>query len=80
MILPVLVLAGMPLIFFIVASIGICIGFLLKTMLIIEGYFQYCLAVLTHSEGLFWSAHPLPASRLGGLKSGGDTARAAVSK
>jgi len=38
----VLVLAGMELIFFIVASIGLSSGFVLKTMLLIQECFHYC--------------------------------------
>ena len=38
----VLVLAGIELIFFIVASMGLCFGFVLKTVLIIQGCFRYC--------------------------------------
>ena len=55
----VLVLAGIELIFFIVASTGLCFGFVLKTVLIIQGCFHYCRAVLTQSQGLFcFSPHP----------------------
>jgi len=38
----VLVLAGIELFFFIVASMGLCVGFVLKTALIIERCFHYC--------------------------------------
>ena len=38
----VLVLAGIELIFFIVASMGLCFGFVLKTVLIIQGCSPYC--------------------------------------
>jgi len=38
----VLVLAGVELIFFIGASAGLCFGFVLKTVLIIQGCFTYC--------------------------------------
>ena len=38
--LTVLVLAGI--IFFIVASMGLCFGFVLETALIIQGCFCYC--------------------------------------
>ena len=38
----VLVLAGIELIFFTVASMGLCFGFVLKTVLIIQGCFCYC--------------------------------------
>ena len=36
------VLAGVELIFFIVAGMGLCIGFVLETVLIIQGCFSYC--------------------------------------
>ena len=42
LLLRVLVLAGIELIFFIVASMGLCFGFVLETVLIIQGYFSYC--------------------------------------
>ena len=51
----VLVLAGIELIFCIVASMGLCFGFVLKTVLIIQGCFRYCWAALTQSQGLFCS-------------------------
>ena len=38
----VLVLAGIELIFFIVASMGLCFGFVLETVLITQGCFSYC--------------------------------------
>ena len=38
----VLVLAGVVLIFFIVAGMGICFGLVLETVLIIQGCFSYC--------------------------------------
>ena len=38
----VLVLAGAELIFFIVACMGLCFGFVLKTVWIIQGCFGYC--------------------------------------
>ena len=38
----VLVLAGIELIFFIVAGMGLCSGFVLETVLITQGYFPYC--------------------------------------
>ena len=40
--LSVLVLAGMELIFFIVASMRLCFAFVLKTVLIMQGCFSYC--------------------------------------
>ena len=38
----VLVLAGIELIFFIVAGMGVCSRFVLETVLIIQGCFSYC--------------------------------------
>ena len=38
----VLVLAGIELIFFIVAGMGLCLGFVLETVLIMQGCFRYC--------------------------------------
>ena len=38
----VLVLGGVELIFFTVASMGLCFGFVLGTVLIIQGCFHYC--------------------------------------
>ena len=46
----VLVLAWIELIFFIVASMRLCFGFVLETVLIIQGCFRYCWAVLTQSR------------------------------
>ena len=40
--LSVLVLAGVQLIFFIVAGMGLCFGFVLKTVLVTQGRFSYC--------------------------------------
>jgi len=55
----VLVLAGVELIFFIVAIMGLCFGFVLETVLVIQGCFSYCRAGLTQSQGRFcYSAHP----------------------
>ena len=34
---------------------GLCSGFVLKTVLIIQGCFRYCWAALTQSQGLFCS-------------------------
>jgi len=38
----VLVLAGIGSIFFTVACMELCLGFVLKTVLIIQGCFSYC--------------------------------------
>ena len=40
--LGVLVLAGIELVFFTVASMGLHFGFVLKTVLITQGRFHYC--------------------------------------
>ena len=61
----VLVLAGIELIFFIVASMGMCFAFVLRTVLIAQGCFSYCWAVLTQSQGLCCSS-PHPASEEAG--------------
>ena len=54
-----LVLARIELICLIIASMGLCFGFVLETVLIIQGCFHYCWAVLTQSQGLFClSPHP----------------------
>ena len=60
-----LVLSGTELIFFLVASMGLCFGFVLKTVFIIQGCFSYCWAVLTQSQGLFCSS-PHPTSEEAG--------------
>ena len=45
--------------FFTVLGIGLCFEFVLKTVLIIQGCFSYCWAVLTQSQSLFcFSLHP----------------------
>ena len=71
----VLVLAGVELIFFIVADMGLCFGFVLKTVLITRDVSvpaEQCL----HRAKAFAAPHPTqPARRLGGHKKlGGDTA------
>jgi len=54
-----LVLAGVELIFFIAASMELCCGFVLETVLIIQGCFSYCWAALKQTQGLFCSSrHP----------------------
>ena len=74
----VLVLAGIKLIFFVVASIRLFFEFVQKPVLIIQGCVWYCWAVLTQSQGLFCLSHHPPASRLRVHKKlGGDTARTA---
>ena len=66
----VLVLAGIELIFFIVASMGQCFGFVLKTVLITQRCFSYCWAGLTQSQGLFcFSPQPTSEQAEGGTRS-----------
>lgn len=56
----VMFLAGPELIFFTVASVELCFGFVLETELIIQGYFHYQWAMLTQHQGLFClSPHPI---------------------
>jgi len=54
----VLVLAGVELTFFLVASVRLCFGFVLETVLITQGCLSYRSAVLTQSQGLFCSSSP----------------------
>jgi len=69
----VLILAGVELIFFIVSSIRLCLEIVFKAVLIIQGYFSYCWAVLTQNQGLSAFHNALPPSRLGVHKKlGGD--------
>ena len=62
----VLVLAGI--IFFIVAGMGLCFGFVLETALLIQGCFviaEQCL----HRVKAFSASHPTPpANRLGAVQ------------
>ena len=69
-----LVLAGIALIFFIVASMGLCFGFVLETVLIIQVFVTA--EQRLHRVKAFAASHPTPpASRLGVHKKlGGDTA------
>jgi len=55
--LTVLVLAGIALIFFAVASTGLHFGFVLKMVSMTWGCSPYWWAVLTQSEGLFCPSH-----------------------
>ena len=70
LILGVLILAGIELIFFIVASRGLCFGFVLKTVLITQRCFHHCWAKA------FSASHPTPPARRLGVhkKLGRDTA------
>lgn len=57
--LSVLVLAGVKLVFFTVAGMRLCFGFLLETVVIMWGCFPYCWAGFLQSQGLFClSPHP----------------------
>jgi len=65
----VLVLAGIESIFFIVADMGLCFGFLLKTVLITQGSFSTAEQCL-HRVKTFSAPHTTPpASRLGDTRS-----------
>jgi len=55
----VLLLAGVELIFSIIACTVLWFGFVIKTVLVTQGCFSYCWAVLTEHQGLFcFSSHP----------------------
>lgn len=60
-------MTGIELIFFIVATMGLWFGFVLKGALITQAHFSSCWAVLTQSEGLFCSLthHAQLENRLG---------------
>ena len=60
-----LVLSGVELIFFIVASVRLCSGFVLKSVLIIQRYFHYCWGVLTQGQGLLCSSHHCTSKEAG---------------
>ena len=70
-----LVLAGIELIFFIIARMGLCFGFVLKTVLMFSGTFLLLLSsAYTESRPSLLLTAP-PARRLGMHKKlGGDTA------
>ena len=71
----VLVLAQIELIFFTVASMGLCFWFVPKPVLITQGCFSYRWAVLTQSQGLFCFSPHSTNKRAGGAQGiGGDTA------
>jgi len=63
-----LVLAGIQLFFFIVVSAELCFGFVLKTVLIVQGCFSYYWAVLTQSQGLFCPPHGPTSKWAGGAQ------------
>ena len=70
--------AGIELIFFIVASMGLRFGFVLKTVLIVQGGVLVAAEQGLHRVKAFSAPHPTPpASRLGVHKKlGGDAAKA----
>lgn len=65
----VLVLAGTEVIFFTGAGAWLCVGFVLNTVLKVQGCFCYCWAVLAQSQGL--STHQ--QGGWGCTQLGGDT-------
>ena len=70
-----LALAGIELIFLTVASMGLCFGFVLGTVLVTQGCFRCCRAALTRSQGLCCpSPHPTSEQAGGQEEWGGDTA------
>lgn len=75
----VLILACIQLIFFIVASVGLCFGFMLKTLLITQSCFSYCLLSSAYRAKAFSAHHttkPVNSLRVDN-KLEGDTAGAA---
>ena len=57
--------------FFTVASMGLCFGFVLKTVFMIQGCFSYCWAALTQSQGLFCFSHHPTSEEAGGAQEAG---------
>jgi len=54
-----------------VSYMGLCFGFVLKTVLITQGCFRYCCAVLAQHQGLFCvSDHPT-SEEAGGAQEAG---------
>ena len=75
---PVLVLAGVELMFFTVASMGLCFGFVLKTVLIIQRCFSYCSAYPVSRPFLLLTPPHQRGGWGGAQEAGGrDTARTA---
>jgi len=66
-----LVLGGTELNFFIVANMGLCLEFALKTVLIRQGCFNYCWAMLTQGQGLVCSSHHPTSQWAGGAQEAG---------
>jgi len=67
----VLTFAGIELILFTAASMALCFGFVLETVLVMQRCFCYCPAELTLSKGLFcFSSHPT-SKEAGGAQEAG---------
>ena len=71
-----LVLAGIEFIFFIVASMGLCFGFVLETVLITQRDVLVTAEHCSHRAKVFSASHPTPPARRPGVhkKLGGDPA------
>lgn len=71
----VLILAGINLIFFVMASMGPCLAFLLDTMLIIQGYLIIPEQYLHNLKDFSETSQPIPPARKLGVqkKLWGDT-------
>ena len=67
----VLVLAEVELIFFTAASVGLCFRFVLKTVLVTQGCFNYCQVVLTQGQGLFCFSPRSTSEWAGGAQEAG---------
>jgi len=67
----VLVLAGIELIFFLVAGIGLCFGLVLETVLVTQRCFGHCWAVLTQSSGPSCPSHRPTGEWAGGARGAG---------
>jgi len=67
----VLVLARVELMFFRVARMRLCFGFVLETALITQGCFSYCWAAFTQSQSLFGSSHRPASEWAGGAQESG---------
>jgi len=69
----VLVLAGVELIFFVVAGTGLYFGFVLETVWITAGCLSDCWAVLTQSQGPSCSSRCPTSEEGGGAEGAGGT-------
>ena len=67
----VLVLAGIELVSFRVASMGLCFGFVLETVLITQGCVSSCWAGLTQRQGLCCCSHLPTSEEAGGARGAG---------